>query len=81
MHADPVGNVLRRLEGVSQSSPNQWYAQCPAHDDQRPSLSVGRAKDGKVLLYCHAGCSIERILKALNMEMSDLFPRRQGGGR
>ena len=30
---------------------------CPAHDDRNPSLSVTNG-DGKVLLHCHAGCSV-----------------------
>ena len=37
---------------------------CPAHDDRDPSLSVD-AVDGRVLIYCHAGCSFERIRDAL----------------
>jgi len=30
-------------------------AQCPAHDDHTPSLSIGEAHDGKVLERCRAG--------------------------
>jgi putative DNA primase/helicase len=37
---------------------------CPAHDDHHPSLSVDE-KDGKVLLYCWAGCSYVEVLAAL----------------
>lgn len=41
-----------------------WTAQCPAHDDRTPSLSI-RDADGTVLVHCHAGCGQERIIGAL----------------
>ena len=41
-----------------------WTARCPAHDDQKPSLSI-RAANGKVLVCCHAGCEQERAIAAL----------------
>ena len=39
-------------------------AQCPAHDDKDPSLSITRAPD-RVLLHCHAGCALEDVIAAL----------------
>ncbi len=48
-------------------------ATCPVHDDSKPSMSVTESDDGKALLYCHAGCSIEAIVEALGLTMSDLF--------
>jgi 5S rRNA maturation endonuclease (ribonuclease M5) len=39
-------------------------AQCPAHDDRSPSLSISEV-DGKVLLHCHAGCTQEAVIAAL----------------
>jgi len=33
-----------------------WIARCPAHEDEKPSLSITEAKGGKVLIHCHAGC-------------------------
>ena len=38
---------------------------CPAHDDRDPSFSICDADDGKVLVYCHAGCDQERVITAL----------------
>ena len=46
---------------------------CPAHDDDRPSLSIGEGGDGKILLKCFAGCPIEAICASLGIEVSDLF--------
>lgn len=47
-------------------------AQCPAHDDNNPSLSI-RDGDGRVLVNCHAGCETRDVVHALGLTMSDLF--------
>lgn len=49
-----------------------YQACCPAHDDRNPSLSITE-DDGRILLYCHAGCSIEEICEALDINLCDLF--------
>jgi 5S rRNA maturation endonuclease (ribonuclease M5) len=49
-------------------------ARCPAHDDHHPSLSICLGEDGRILLYCHAGCSLEAICAAMHIEVRDLFP-------
>lgn len=63
---------LSRLEGVKGRG-GQYMAKCPAHGDNKPSLSVGLGKDNRILLKCHAGCSTEDILDALGLQMKDLF--------
>lgn len=57
-----------------------WIARCPAHDDARSSLSIGRGRDGRWLLKCHAGCELEAILAAAHLEHADLFPDRERQG-
>jgi len=47
-------------------------AQCPAHDDRNPSLSITRT-EGRVLLHCHGGCPTENVLAAVNLTMADLY--------
>jgi putative DNA primase/helicase len=42
-----------------------WTARCPAHDDRKPSFSVGETKDGKILVHCHAGCDQDHVIAAL----------------
>lgn len=37
---------------------------CPAHQDDKPSLSVSWQR-GKPLLHCHGGCSQEAVIEAL----------------
>lgn len=56
---------------------NQWEARCPAHDDNRASLSIGEGKDGRVLLRCFAGCDAGAIVGAVGLKLSDLFPPKE----
>jgi hypothetical protein len=41
-----------------------WSAPCPAHEDHKPSLSINE-NDGRVLVYCHAGCHQREVIDAL----------------
>ncbi len=67
---------VARLSGVARSGQG-WVARCPAHDDNRASLSVGEGDDLRVLLKCFAGCTAEAIVAARGLEMSDLMPERE----
>lgn len=51
----------------------RWMARCPAHEDRSPSLSIAEGADGRVLLHCHAGCSVEAIAAAVGVAVSALF--------
>ena len=53
-----------------------WEARCPAHADKTPSLSINEGADGRVLLHCFAGCSVEAITGALGLKKADLMPDR-----
>ena len=64
--------LLAKLERVKRTGQGRWQALCPGHNDTQASLSI-RVDDGKVLAYCHAGCTIEQILAALNLTKADLF--------
>lgn len=75
-----VDEVLRRLHGVTKRGDGQYMAKCPAHDDQKASLSVGMGADGRILLKCHAGCRNEDICAALGLKISDLFQEAQNAG-
>ncbi|MBI1742213.1 AAA family ATPase [Candidatus Acetothermia bacterium] len=77
---NPIDHIINRLTNV-QKKDKGWTAHCPAHDDQRSSLSVGMGADGKVLLHCHAGCKLEAIVRALNLQTRDLFPVPSQPGR
>jgi len=70
----PIDAVLSRLSNVREQGKG-WQAPCPAHDDNRASLTIGEGNDGKALLKCHAGCNTEKICSALGLQVSDLFPK------
>jgi hypothetical protein len=41
----------------------KWIARCPGHEDQHPSLAISKGRDGRTLLRCFAGCSVEVIAR------------------
>lgn len=76
-HGSPTDVFLSRLDRVKRTSPSSWTARCPAHEDKGPSLSIREAGDSKVLLHCFAGCSVHEVVKAVGLQLEDLFPPRQ----
>jgi DNA primase len=52
------GSTVNELGG------GEWKAQCPAHDDRTPSLSVTDTEN-RALFFCHAGCDGKDVLKVL----------------
>jgi hypothetical protein len=82
MTRDPVtlSAVLARLQGVQRAGAG-WSAFCPAHEDrQKRSLSVAE-RDGRILFKCFAGCPVDGIAHALELEVSALFLAENGGPR
>ncbi len=69
-----LDTILNQLDKVKAYGNNKWLACCPAHNDKHPSLKVTMTDDGKILIKCWAGCDISAVLKALSIEMADLFP-------
>jgi hypothetical protein len=67
--AEAVADLLQARPNAS-----GWMARCPAHEDRSPSLSIGTGRDGRTLLNCFGGCSLEAVCAALKISVSDLFP-------
>lgn len=65
--------VIGRLDKVRPSG-SGFSAKCPAHEDSDPSLTVSLGAGNKVLVNCHKGCHADDIVKALGLEMNDLWP-------
>lgn len=76
----PLERFLAALPHPARKNGSGWIAHCPAHQDDRSSLSISEGGDGRVLLKCHAGCGAKAITAALHLEMRDLFPPREQAG-
>jgi len=69
-----VDDLLAKFTEVRPAGEHQWVACCPAHRDEKPSLSITEKPDSKILLHCHAGCETKDVLAALGLTFADLAP-------
>ena len=67
-----LADFLNRLKNV-QGTGGQYSARCPAHDDNRNSLSVSVGADNRIICHCFAGCTVEDIVDRMGLTMRDLF--------
>lgn len=65
--------VLARLEGVRQTG-DRYRARCPAHGSRGLTLSVGVGGEGRILIYCFAGCELSEVASAIGVDVRDLMP-------
>ena len=79
-------SVLDKLSNI-QDCGEYLKARCPAHEDDRASLSLAIGRTGHLIMKCHAGCSFQEILGAARIEMAETFsdsgekkPAKRGGG-
>ena len=68
-----VDTLLQHLKKVTGRN-GHWTACCPAHEDRSPSLAIREVEDGRILLKCFGGCSVQEIVGSIGMNLSDLFP-------
>lgn len=72
--------ILRLKTGQNPKRTSDGYITCcPAHDDGNPSFSVSEGANGKILVNCFAGCSIDAICASLSLQVSDLFAKSETG--
>ena len=73
---DPVAAVTTQLADggyrVTRAA-GGWIAQCPAHDDRNPSLSIAAGADGGSSCTATPGCGIRDILDALGLPPAAMF--------
>lgn len=74
----PIDKVLTQLDKVkpkqsTKDGLNQWQALCPSHGDKSPSLTITECADSTVLLKCWTGCTASEIVRAIGLELKDLF--------
>ena len=73
----PLQKWLDRLEEVTHQGNLSYKARCPAHDDDKPSLTVAWGDKGKVIANCHASCTYPQIVAKLGLTKRDLEPKRE----
>lgn len=59
--------------GAQRIGENHWRARCPAHDDQKPSLSFWVGRNGALVFGCWAGCQKSEILRLAGVRMEQMF--------
>lgn len=64
--------ILQKFNGNPKKAGDGYNVKCPCHDDGNASLSINE-KEGKILMYCHAGCNTQDIIKKIGLKTSDLF--------
>jgi len=78
---DPIDLIEQRLHAAGKTVKrrgDRLNAQCPAHDDNSPSMSAAPGDSRDVILYCFAGCRPDDILHALNLKWTDFGEPREG---
>lgn len=69
--------LLQHLDKVKRTGQGRWLACCSAHKDKTASLSIRELDDGRVLVHCFAGCSVDEILSAVGLTFDALYPSRE----
>jgi hypothetical protein len=69
-----LSQFLTHFQRVTSSDDNSHTAQCPAHEDQKNSLSITyNPETQKILLKCFAGCEVKQIIERAGLTLQDLF--------
>ena len=68
-------DIVERTRAKPIGTAGSFSGLCPSHDDNSASMSITMEID-RILLYCHAGCTIDNICLSLEIEQPDLFASR-----
>jgi hypothetical protein len=75
--ASPYERVLEALDNAgldgTDTYKGTWMYQCPSHEDNKASLSIGEGDDGRALVYCFAGCKTQDIIDELGLSWGEMF--------
>jgi len=58
-------SLAAQLQRVRSQPGGGYVGRCPSHDDRVASLSFTENDEGRLLLYCHAGCTFEQVMAAV----------------
>ncbi len=73
MTMTPTERILSKLSDAKKTAKG-WSARCPAHEDRRASLSIAEGEDGRALVKCHAGCTVDAVCAAVGLCVTNLMP-------
>lgn len=73
--SDPAQQLLPRLEGVIVTG-RGWRSYCPNCGGTSRKLSMAQGDNGTLLITCFCCHDTPAVLAALNLQMGDLFQRR-----
>lgn len=75
--AENITVFLQSFKNVKQTGQNQYICCCPAHYDDKASLSVSyNPGEDKIALHCHAGCDTADILTEVGKTWSAVNPSK-----
>lgn len=69
--------ILDKLQGKIKKGDHEYMSLCPGHDDTSVSLFSKLKDDGRIQLFCHSGCTQYKILDAMKLSHSILYPVAQ----
>ena len=76
----PIEKILRCLKQIKQKYSNtnelglnQWQATCPYHHGKEVILTITECLNDNVILYCSAGCHIEKIIDSMQLQPDGLL--------
>ena len=77
-----IQDVIAALERAGchpKQTGDRWQAQCPAHEDLNPSLSITQGHTQDVLIKCFAGCGWKDVLGKLGLYNAPSLTVYRGG--
>ena len=77
-----IQDVIAALERAGchpKQAGDHWQAQCPAHEDSNPSLSITQGHTQDVLVKCFAGCDWKDVLGKLGLYNAPPLKLHRGG--
>ena len=76
--SENITTFLQSFNKVKQTGPNQYICCCPAHYDDKASLSIAyNPSEDKIALHCHAGCNTADILAEVGKTWKDVQPTKE----
>lgn len=76
--AENITTFLQAFNKVKRTGPNQYICCCPAHYDDKASLSIAyNPSEDKIALHCHAGCATSDILAEVGKTWADVQPTKE----